>query len=255
MKQLTKDLGSYNLHMIKTDKFKTTKVRVIFQDEIKKEEITIRNVLVDMLTLTNKEFNTKQKLAIEAGELYAASIEGHNTRIGNHINTNINLTFLNEKYTEEGMFNKSIEFLSKIIFNPNVKNNEFDKDMFDIVTNDTELLIKSIKEETRKYSVIRLLEEMNPDLPNSYRGFGYIEDVSNINPSNLYDYYKKMLKTNKIDIYIIGNIDFSETEQVFRKYFKFETYKKAKCPIHITQKITKKEIKEVKEQDELNQTN
>ncbi len=254
MKKLTKDLGSYNLHMIKTDKFKTTKVRVIFQDNIKKEDITIRNMLIDMLTLTTKEFNTKQKLAIESGELYAAAVHGNNIRIGNHLNTNLNLDILDEKYTEEGMLEKSIEFLSKIIFKPNVTNNKFDSNSFEIVKKDTELTIKSIKEETKKYSIIRLLEEMNSNLPTSYRGFGYIEDLDKINEEVLYEYYQKMLKTNLVDIYIIGNIDFSETEQIFRKYFHFETFKKAKEPVVIKQTESKGSVKVSKEQDDLNQT-
>ena len=45
MKYTKKDLGSYNLHLIKTDKFKTVTVKVMFQSPIVKEEITKRNIL------------------------------------------------------------------------------------------------------------------------------------------------------------------------------------------------------------------
>ena len=41
MKYTKKDLGSYNLHLIKTDKFKTVTVKIMFQSPIVKEEITI----------------------------------------------------------------------------------------------------------------------------------------------------------------------------------------------------------------------
>ena len=45
MKYKKIDFGSYNLHMIKTDRFKATTLELIFCNEIKKEEITITNFL------------------------------------------------------------------------------------------------------------------------------------------------------------------------------------------------------------------
>ena len=39
------DMNAYNLHIIKTNKFKTITVDVCFRRKIKKEEITIRNLL------------------------------------------------------------------------------------------------------------------------------------------------------------------------------------------------------------------
>ena len=43
-----RDLGSFKLHMIKTDKFKTLSVKVVFRRPIVKSEITIRNVISDL---------------------------------------------------------------------------------------------------------------------------------------------------------------------------------------------------------------
>ena len=52
MEYRSEDFLSYKLHMIKTNKFKTINVKVVFSNEIKKNEITIRNVLSDILTST-----------------------------------------------------------------------------------------------------------------------------------------------------------------------------------------------------------
>ena len=49
MKYTKKDLASYNLHLINTDKFKTITMKVVFSSPIKKDEITMRNVLSDLL--------------------------------------------------------------------------------------------------------------------------------------------------------------------------------------------------------------
>ena len=44
------DFGSYNLHLIHTDRFKTLTVRVCLRDKIVKEDITVRNFLSSFLT-------------------------------------------------------------------------------------------------------------------------------------------------------------------------------------------------------------
>ena len=41
---------SYNLHIIKTDRFKTITVKINFKRELIKEEITYRNMLINMLS-------------------------------------------------------------------------------------------------------------------------------------------------------------------------------------------------------------
>ena len=59
MEYIKKDLASYNLHIIKTDKFKTVNVRVVFHSPIVKEEITIRNILCDMFMQSSKNYDSK----------------------------------------------------------------------------------------------------------------------------------------------------------------------------------------------------
>ena len=49
MKYTKKDLGSFGLHLINTDKFKTITVKVIFHTPIQKKEITKRALLTDVL--------------------------------------------------------------------------------------------------------------------------------------------------------------------------------------------------------------
>ena len=49
MQYIKKDLGAFNLHMIKTEKFKTITMRIVFHSPIKKNEITKRNVLSEIL--------------------------------------------------------------------------------------------------------------------------------------------------------------------------------------------------------------
>ncbi len=221
-------LGSHNLHMIKTNRFKTVSVNLMFRKRIVKEEITMCNFLADMLTFSSKNYKTRREMAIAQQDLYACEVDFSCYRLGNYYNTDISLLCLNEKYTEKGMLKKTIEYLADIIFNPNVVDGHFDEVSFNIVKNNTATQIESVKEDMRKYSLIKMLEKMGPDETYSLHGFGYLEDLEKITPKNLYAFYEKFLRSSGLEIFVLGDIDFIEIEKIFKDNFKFDIYHQKK---------------------------
>ena len=236
MKYTKKDFGSYKLHLINTDKFKTIKVRVSFHRVIKKEEITMRNILCDMFIQSSKKYKSKRDLTIKAQDLYAADIHTTNSRLGNYIYTDFYLSVLNDKYTEEGNFASAIDFLSEIIFNPDVKDDAFNKEKLEIVKSTAKSALNSIKEDASNYSLIRMAEVFGKGEPISYRMTGYIEDLDKIDGSNLYQYYLDMINNDLVDIFVIGNIDEKSVADLIKKHFKFNVLKKRTVPFIVEEK-------------------
>lgn len=236
MEYIKKDLGSYKLHLIKTDKFKSITVKVSFHRVIKKNEITIRNILSDMFMQSSKKYNSKRELTIKAQDLYAAGLRTTNSRLGNYINTDFYLTVLNDKYTEDGNFASSLEFLGEIIFNPDVENGKFNEEKLDIVKSTCRSALNSIKEDASNYSLIRMAEAFGEGEPISYRMMGYLEDLDDITGTSLYEFYLDMIKNDFVDIFVIGDISIKETTDLIKKYFKFDILKKLKMPFMVEEK-------------------
>ena len=236
MEYIKKDLGSYKLHLIKTDKFKSITVKVSFHRVIKKNEITIRNILSDMFMQSSKKYNSKRELTIKAQDLYAAGLRTTNSRLGNYINTDFYLTVLNDKYTEDGNFASSLEFLSEIMFNPDVENGKFNEEKLDIVKSTCRSALNSIKEDASNYSLIRMAEAFGEGEPISYRMMGYLEDLDNITGTSLYEFYLDMIKNDFVDIFVIGDISIKETTDLIKMYFKFDILKKLKMPFMVEEK-------------------
>lgn len=236
MEYIKKDLGSYKLHLIKTDKFKSITVKVSFHRVIKKNEITIRNILSDMFMQSSKKYNSKRELTIKAQDLYAAGLRTTNSRLGNYINTDFYLTVLNDKYTEDGNFASSLEFLGEIIFNPDVEDGKFNEEKLDIVKSTCRSALNSIKEDASNYSLIRMAEAFGEGEPISYRMMGYLEDLDNITGTSLYEFYLDMIKNDFVDIFVIGDIDIKEATDLIKKYFKFDILKKLKMPFMVEEK-------------------
>ena len=240
MKYTKKDLGSFGLHMIHTTKFKTITIRVIFHTPIIKEEIAMKNVLSDILLQSTEKYDSKRRLTIEAEELYAADIATNNQRLGNYIFTSFNLQVLMDKYTEDGNLEKSLGFLSEILFHPDVEDGKFKKDKLDIVKNNLKVQIDSIKEDSTGYSLIRMAEAYDKDSPISYRMTGYSEDLENINEENLYKQYEKMINNDYVDIFVVGDFDDKDMLLLIKKYFKFKKIKKQKSSYYLDYKKPRK---------------
>ncbi len=247
MKYTKKDLGSYGLHLIQTNKLKTITVRVVFHTPIEKEEITKRVLLCDMLLQSSKKYESKRKMTIEAEELYSADIATNNQRLGNYIVTTLHLQVLHDKYTEEGNMEKAIAFLSEILFSPDVEDKSFKEEKLDIAKYNAAVSINSIKENPSMYSLIRLMETFDKKSPISFRMGGYMEDLEKINEKNLYECYEKMINNDYVDIYVVGDFDLREMTSIIKKYFKFKKIKKRKSSYFVTLRKTRS-IKQTKKE-------
>lgn len=253
MEYIRYELGAYNLNVIKTNNFKTVRVEVKFRNVVKKEEITLRNLLKMVLIESTKKFDTERKFVIESEELYDLKLSSTTSRVGNFTTLSFNLTFLNEEYTEKGLHNKSLDFLMEVLFNPNVSNNKFDSLSFNNCVNKLEKSIMGRKDNKTKYSIFALLQHMG-DYAYSYDQYGYLSDLKNIDEAKLYEYYKKVLMNDLVDVYVIGNVDSNEIKEYFINNFKINSFNKEKMNVLIDEVLPRKRVKVFKEEDAVNQT-
>lgn len=247
------DMGAYNLHIIKTTKFKTITVEVNFREKMSKDSITMRNLLKSVLLSTNKNFQNERELIKETENLYDLKLISSNTRMGNYSNLAFKIRFLNEKYTEKSMNEYSIGFLLDVIFNPDVENNSFKKEIVNKCKLKLEKSIKSLPDNKLKYALFKLLET-TVDKPYSYNSYGYLEDLEKINPQNLYEYYQKVINTNYIDVFVVGDVNTDDIKEIFKNNFKANTFKKVQNDLLISELKPRQRIKKVVEKDTVNQT-
>ncbi len=218
------ELGPYNLHMIKTDRFKTITIRVNFKRKLVKEEVNYRNFIGNILLESTKTFASRRLLIKETEELYNFTCESTPYISGNYNVLAFSFNFLHDKYTEEGLFDKAIDFIKEILFNPDVENNRFNERGFKITKNSLIEEIEELPEQTKVYSEVRMWEEMDKDSPAAVRSVGYLDSINDVTPENLYDYYKSIINNDYIDIFVVGDIDFFKVKQAIK--FPIKTIKK-----------------------------
>ena len=228
--------GGYNLHLIKTDKFKNCHIEVVFRNTLNSEEITKRQFLTRILCESNSKYPTRRKLLMRFEDLYDSSVYGTTNRVGASIITSICADFLTSDYTLEDTSKDVIDLLFTTIFSPLVKNCEFDNKTFNLIKNQMEDSIKSTLENPKKLALINALKELNNPL---YLGIGDLNDLNNITPDNLYDYYENMLKNDYVDIFVVGNVDMNKITKYISAYANFNVIKTHPVKMYIESKKSK----------------
>ena len=251
-------LPTYNVHVIETKKFKTVTIKVNFKRALKKEEIAYRNVLINVLCESTKDYPTKRLMEIATEDLYDLSYQGSNYMSGKYSVVGFDIVFLNEQYTEPGIFDKAMDFLVSMLFHPNIETNkmmkQFNQRAFDMAYKLLESNLKSLKESPAMYSKIRMLECMEPKSEISLRGCGYIEDLEKIDARKLYKYYESMLKKDIVDIFVIGDVDTKRVSRIIEKKFHINTLKKQSDSHFLVPKSKRLLARTVKEKSSYSQS-
>ena len=248
------EVGSYNLHLIKTDKFKSLFFEIIITKKLKKEDITITNLLIDNMSFSTKKYNTLRLMNIKKQDLYNAFFLASNKRLGKAMQTKLTFSMLNPKYTEESMLEESIEFLKEIIYNPNIEQDAFNETIFNRIKEENIIDIKGSLTNPKYYASQRLKELMNKKEVISYKQAGYLEDIEKITSKDLYEYYKKFFKNANIDFYVVGDFNQKEIESIITKNFKFNNANKSLLDIKYNYQNKRESCQEVIEQSSFNQS-
>ena len=247
------DKLAYKLHLIKTDKFKSNYIEICFKRKVKKEEITLRNMLSNILIESSKNYPTNRLMEIRKEELYGTGLGISSYITGNYNLISIYSCFLDSKYTDDENFKEVLNYIFEIIFNPNVKNNCFNEQSFLNAKKIVEENIKLHKEDPNVYSFKRCLSEMDDKIL-SYDSCGYLEDLEKITPESLYEYYQDFLKKDIIDIFIIGNQSEEEINKIFTSDFLVNTIKREKINHYVEHKKVRKRPKKVIETKDYEQS-
>ena len=233
--------NSYNIHTIKTDRFKTVHMEIIFRKNIVKEELVNYAFLVDMLMESSKNYPKRKDVITKLEELYKLVVYGTTVKTGNVLNSNFMADFIDPKFIdEEDYLENVIKFIFEMLMNPNATNEEFDLKEFNFVKERLKREIKSIDENPFKSSMRKAIEAMDAMSVTAYPLMGSVEELEGITPGSLYKYYKKLFKDNTCDIFIIGDVDSDNIVSLIQKYFKHRYINTNKLVLRVDNKFKKK---------------
>ena len=248
MKYIEKEIKTgIKLHTIKTEKFKTNLISVFLSMPITRENVTKNALISAILRRGSMNMPTLLEINKTLEEMYGASFDnGIDKTVDNQI-LKFYIETINDNYIPhngENMLKTSIEKLLDIVFNPLIKDGGFNENYVKQEKENIKRIIKGKTDNKAMYATERCIEEMYKNESFGLYKYGYIEDLENIDAKNLYKYYKKMISTCKIDIFISGNVD-EQTAEILKENENIKKLQERKPKT--TFEVSKKEKVEEKE--------
>ena len=244
-----------NLHLINTTKFKTNLLSVFITTKLSKETVT-KNALIPMvLKRGSKNMPTSEKISENLEEMYGADFNCGVEKTGDNQVLKFYLETLNDEYLpeKEYLLEKSIATILELIFDPYTEDENFKEEYVNGEKENLKQIIEGKKDSKDRYAYERCIEEMYKDQPYGLYKYGYIEELEKIDNKNLYEYYKKMIKESKIDIFISGKID-EDAEKIIKENENIKKLDSREYEIIITDNNNQnKQVKEITENTQISQ--
>ncbi len=210
---------SVKLHCIGTEKFKTNLIAVFLSVPLDRKTVTYNAIIPAVLRRGTNNLKSQEKISIALENMYGATFDCGVEKTGDNQILKFYLEMVNDKFleTKESNLSKGINLLLDIIFNPLVENNQFNEEYLKTEKENMKQIIEAKIDNKDRYAFDRCVEEMYKNKIYGLYKYGYVEDLSKIDGQNLYEHYKKLIDTAKMDIFVSGDISEDEVLNTVKK--------------------------------------
>ena len=217
------------LNYIPMDKLKTTSIGMYIHRPLKKEEASYNAILPHILKRGNRAIKSTQEIAKYLQNLYGAKFSAGISKKGDSQLLCFEGETISDKYAPHG--EKLVAGLLKLILGSVFDQNEtFNKDVFEQERKNSITKIENIINDKRVYAIYRCQEEMAKGDAFCVPRLGYVEDMKKMTTDELYSYYRELIVSSKIDIYVCGDADLQEIEDAIKNAISGYSFKNAEMP-------------------------
>lgn len=242
-------------HFIETNKFKTIHFVVKCKALLNRDTITKRALLPYVLEKGTKNYPTEKLLMRKLASLYGASLSIDSNKKGNYHIINFRMQIANEKFIEgeNNLIDEALALLQEVIFQPYQENDGFHETIVIREKKSLQNDITAIYDDKVAFANQRLIEEMCQDELYSIASNGYIDDLTKIDPTNLYEYYGQVLQQDAFDVYVLGDF---QKDDIAKKVIQIFTNKSnTTSPSDVVKEtVVKNDVKVIQELQAIEQT-
>jgi len=192
---------------LKTNKFKTNLCSLFLTVPLNENTVSKNALLGSVLRRGSQKLNTQEEISKKLEEMYGAGFNCGVDKMGNYHILKFYLESIDNIYTlsNENILQESIDLLIDIVFNPLIENNAFKKEYVQQEKVNLIKMIESRQDNKSLYAKDRCIEEMFRDEPYGLYKYGNVEEIKAIDEKSLYDYYKDLINSCRIDLFIAGD--------------------------------------------------
>ena len=215
-----------HVKVLPTTKFKTTTITLKFMAPLDSETMTARSILSKVLVRATKQWPSDKDFNRHLSHLYGAYVNSFVSKFKDKHVITISLELVNERYLKDQtpLFEKGLELLKEMIYNPLISDNKFDETF---VAQEKSLLSKKLNamiDNKSQISFLNLLKYMFGEQPYRHLATGQVEYIADITSENLYHTYQSMLENDYCAVYVVGNVDEQQVKSQIQTYFNINPF-------------------------------
>lgn len=196
-----------NIHPLHTDKFKTNLISVYFRIPLRRETATLAALLPSVLKRGTEKYPTMAQLSARAEELYGASLSAGIAKKGDSEVIRFSVRYVSCDFLPENITGGILELLSQLVLCPKLTNGAFDAEYLAQEKENTKSSIEGLINDKKAYAQARCNEIMFEGDPYGVSEYGYIDELEKITPQSLFEFYKSLLDTAAVEIFVSGSFD------------------------------------------------
>lgn len=208
-----------SLHYIPMEKLKTTTVGVYIHRRLSKEEASYNALLPYVLKSGCGLCKNTAEIAHYLENLYGADLSVGILKKGEDQIIAFDAETISDKFAANGesLLKDLLKLLLSMIFDPVCENGGFKRSYVEIEKKNAADRVESVINDKRTYAQLRCIEEMCKGEPFGVYKLGSVEEINKITPEGLYDYYKKIISSSVIDIFVCGDADMKQISDEIKK--------------------------------------
>ena len=186
---------------------------------MRREEVALNALLPAVLLRGTRNHPDLRSITEHLDTLYGASVSTVARRVGDYQTTGVYCGFMDDRFALPGdkVLEPMLAFLEEILLDSALRDGAF---LPEFVEGEKKNLIATIESELnnkRVYAMNRLMETMCREDSYGLPRLGRKEDVAAIQPRELYDHYRRILKESPINIFYVGSGDIQMVAHMLRE--------------------------------------
>lgn len=210
-----------NFNVIKDERFKTGRISVTMFLPLDGKTASSYALLPFVLTNSCRKYPDFTSLNQKLADLYGASLFSDVSKIGDMQALTVSVSFLDDKFAldEENLSSQLTQLLCDILFDPLLKNGAFKQENVEQERRQLIELIDSEYNDKKILAKTRCEQLMCKDEKFGISRLGDKETVSKLTPEDIFDAWKTVLKTARIEIMALGDLNENSALEVFKNAF------------------------------------
>ncbi|HFH9838201.1 TPA: M16 family metallopeptidase [Streptococcus suis] len=234
-----------HLHFIETNKFTTNRIKLRFAAPMSAKTVAGRVLVANILEIANEDYPTAQAFRQKLATFYGAQFSTSVAKRGkvHFVDVTISYVRADQLPNQEDLTSQLLDFLYSALFRPLKERKGFARDLFEVEKKNLIAYLEAEVEDNFYHADVELgklfYENENVQIPRVAR----LDLVEQETAETAYKALCDMLKLDRIDIFVLGEVDKRLVQEGFER-FAF-TYRNPKLELELHQEysnITREKI-------------